>query len=207
MCALVLGIDGAGKTSALARLCGEEVRTVMPTRGFTIRTLKIEGEAQLKLWDVSGKRELRTYWPEYFGVAQGLVYVIDASDWRRMQESSAELQRLLDRRELLGVPLLVIANKQDLPGALGANEVEACLHLGAIRDRPWHCVACSALRKTGLAHGLQWLVELHFADAERSEGARGARELPRVVTRSRAQPRARRNLDAGSQSNESDESD
>ena len=30
--ALMLGLDNAGKSAVLARLCGEEVRTLLPTR-------------------------------------------------------------------------------------------------------------------------------------------------------------------------------
>mmetsp|Transcript_1469 Transcript_1469/g.2896 ORF Transcript_1469/g.2896 Transcript_1469/m.2896 type:complete len:143 (+) Transcript_1469:213-641(+) len=98
-----------------------------------------------------------------------------------MEESSTELQRLLDAEALVGVPLLVLANKQDLPGALSAAEMEACLHLGAIRDRPWHCLACSALRKHGLSEGLQWLA--HTAFPETTPSVRTSRPSTAVALR------------------------
>ena len=41
--------------------------------------------------------------------------------------------------------------------ALPAGEVEAMLNLGAIRDRKWNCLGCSAVRGDGVVPGLQWL--------------------------------------------------
>ena len=48
---------------------------------------------------------------------------------------------------MAGVPLLVMANKQDLMNALPANEIADGLNLFGIRDRPWQIQPCSA--KTG----------------------------------------------------------
>ena len=50
----------------------------------------------------------------YFDACDCLVFVIDSSDRRRLQESAGELLALLDDEKLVKVPLLVYANKQDL---------------------------------------------------------------------------------------------
>jgi signal recognition particle receptor subunit beta len=49
--------------------------------------------------------------------------VIDSADRRRMEETGVELQQLLDEERLSQVPLLVMANKQDLLNALSPAEV------------------------------------------------------------------------------------
>jgi signal recognition particle receptor subunit beta len=49
--------------------------------------------------------------------------VIDSADRRRMEETGVELQQLLDEEKLANVPLLVMANKQDLLNALSPDEV------------------------------------------------------------------------------------
>ena len=69
------------------------------------------------------------------------------------------LQDLLDDDGLLGVPLLVLANKQDAPTAIPADEIEELMHLGSIRDRTWSCFGCSALRGSGLVEGMKWLAD------------------------------------------------
>ena len=51
------------------------------------------------------------------------IYVIDSADRRRMEETGVELQQLLDEERLSHVPLLVMANKQDLLSALSPGEV------------------------------------------------------------------------------------
>ena len=183
---LMLGLDQAGKSSVLARLAGEEVRSLTPTRGFSIHMLNIAGSSQptFKVWDLGGGHDVRHYWPAYYSRAQAIVFVVDATDRLRLHETSVVLQQLLDEESLLGLPLLLFANKQDMPHALQAGEVrqarrsihaapsletpcansslpcaqlEEVLHLGSIKDRAWLCFACSALRGSGLNEGFVWL--------------------------------------------------
>ena len=49
---LMLGLDNAGKTTIVKRLCGEPIDTISPTLGFNIQTLVHLG-FKLHIWDVS----------------------------------------------------------------------------------------------------------------------------------------------------------
>ena len=159
---LLLGLDGAGKSSIIARLLGDEGRTVLPTLGFSMHAFMVgDLKMQVKLWDLGGRSSVRSYWPAYYGRANAIAYVIDTTDRHRLAENSAVLQHLLDDDELIGLPLLVFANKQDAADAIPAAEIEELLHLGSIRDRVWHCTSCSALRGTGIVDGLTWLADTH----------------------------------------------
>ena len=60
---------------------------------------------------------------------------------------------------MTGVPLLVLANKQDLINALSADEIAEALNLFLIRDRPWQIQACSAKEGSRLQEGMEWLVK------------------------------------------------
>ena len=62
--------------------------------------------------------------------------------------------------ELKGRPLLVFANKSDLPAARGAAEIAAEIALTgeACAKRAWHIGACSALTGEGIDQGIKWLV-------------------------------------------------
>ncbi len=75
------------------------------------------------MWDIGGQKAIRPYWKNYFENTDGLVYVVDSSDEIRLQECSEELQALLVEENLVKVPMLVFANKQDLQFALDAEKV------------------------------------------------------------------------------------
>ena len=51
----------------------------------------------------------------------GLIFVVDSADRERMVEVREELFGILDSDEMRGVPVVIIANKQDLPGKYMAN--------------------------------------------------------------------------------------
>jgi len=58
-----------------------------------------------------------------------------------------------------GASLLVLANKQDLKGALSCEEIQKVLNLDVLEKRHWHIRPCSAVTGMGLAEGIAWLVE------------------------------------------------
>ncbi|KAK7201615.1 ADP-ribosylation factor-like protein 3b [Novymonas esmeraldas] len=154
---LILGLDNAGKTSILRQFSEEEVSHVTPTQGFQIKKL-ITGGIKLNVWDMGGQRATRYYWRQYFKEADVVIYVVDAADTRRIREAQKELEHLLEEEKVAGVPMLVFANKQDLLGALSAEELTVALNLADLRDRRWHIQACSAKTGEGLDEGISWAV-------------------------------------------------
>lgn len=117
------GLDNAGKTTILKRFNGESIDTISPTLGFNIKTLEHRGYT-LNMWDVGGQKSLRSYWRNYFECTDGLVWVVDSADRMRLESCREELLVLLKEERLAGATLLVLANKQDLPGALSAQEIK-----------------------------------------------------------------------------------
>lgn len=57
------------------------------------------------------------------------------------------------------MPLLVLANKQDLLAALAPHDMAEALQLHAIRDRAWQVQGCSAREGFGVPDGMAWLVK------------------------------------------------
>jgi len=53
--------------------------------------------------------------------------------------------------------LLVLANKQDLPHAMNANEMKDKLKLHQLRQKNWFIQPCCATTGEGLFEGLDWL--------------------------------------------------
>uniref|UniRef100_A0A7S0L2X1 ADP-ribosylation factor-like protein 2 n=1 Tax=Coccolithus braarudii TaxID=221442 RepID=A0A7S0L2X1_9EUKA len=154
----MLGLDNAGKTTVVKKFNGEDISFISPTLGFNIKTLEYRG-FKLNVWDVGGQTSLRSYWRNYFEQTDGLVWVVDSADRARLHDCKAELQLLLQQERLAGASLLVFANKQDIAGALSAEEIAAELELDKIGARHWRIAACSAFTGTGLAGGVDWLVQ------------------------------------------------
>eukprot|EP00920_Eleutheroschizon_duboscqi_P026337 GHVT01064941.1.p1 GENE.GHVT01064941.1~~GHVT01064941.1.p1 ORF type:complete len:151 (-),score=33.63 GHVT01064941.1:199-651(-) len=136
-----------------------DVRQVAPTLGFNIETRTYKS-FQLNLWDVGGQKTIRSFWRNYFEQTDGLVWVVDAADRRRMDDCKEELLALLKEERLAGASLLLLANKQDLSGALSCDEVKQRLGLvGLTSGRHWSIFPCSAYSGEGLLQGIDWLIE------------------------------------------------
>eukprot|EP00937_MAST-01D_sp_MAST-1D-sp2_P002422 g2422.t1 len=154
---LVLGLDNSGKTTILKKLSEEDITHIMPTQGFNIKSLQHEG-FKLNVWDIGGQKSIRPYWRNYYDQTDALIYVIDSADNRRLEETGVELGQLLEEDKLANVPLLIMANKQDLMNAEESSAIADALNLHSIRDRPWHIQACSAKTGEGLQEGMEWTV-------------------------------------------------
>jgi len=50
---------------------------------------------KLNIWDVGGQRSLRSYWRNYFESTDGLIWVVDSADRRRLEDCKTELEALL----------------------------------------------------------------------------------------------------------------
>ena len=75
------------------------------------------------MWDLGGQTEIRPYWRCYYPKTNALVFVIDYSDKERMDIAKQELFLLLQEDDLKGVPIAILANKQDIEGCLSDLQV------------------------------------------------------------------------------------
>lgn len=130
---VMLGLDSAGKTTALYRLKFDQYLNTVPTIGFNCEKVRgTTGKAkgvQFLIWDVGGQEKLRPLWRSYTRCTDGIVFVLDSVDVERMEEAKIELMRTAKAPDNQGVPVLILANKQDLPGARDSKELEKLLGL------------------------------------------------------------------------------
>ncbi|XP_053573051.1 ADP-ribosylation factor-like protein 10 [Bombina bombina] len=125
---LVLGLDGAGKSSIIHVLRTNTTRSSSaPTHGFNSATI-ISNGLRIELLEVGGSQNLRTYWNQYLKNANIMVFIVDSTDDKRLPLARLELHRLLSEAPKL--PLIVLANKQDRNTALGISNIhfELSLH-------------------------------------------------------------------------------
>ena len=111
------------------------------------------------VWDVGGQDKIRSLWRHYYQGTDGLIFVVDSNDHDRLELAKMELFRLLNNDELRDSTVLVLANKQDLPNAMGTSEMMDKLGLNALRN-PWYIQPCCAVSGTGLYEGLDWLSDV-----------------------------------------------
>lgn len=153
---LILGLDGAGKTTILYRFQIGEVVTTIPTVGFNVETVSYKN-IKFQVWDLGGQTSIRPYWRCYYANTDAIIYVVDSVDKERIVNAKEELSAMLDEEELKDAAILVLANKQDMPGALSATEVSEALGLQSLRNRTWTIYKCSAKTGDGLTDALDWL--------------------------------------------------
>lgn len=156
---LVLGLDGAGKTSLLHCLAtGSLEHDMQPTQGFNAVSISRE-DLHIEFLEIGGKEELRPYWQKYISKALLLVFVVDSSQPQLFPVARKHLHALLTSDPRL--PLMVLANKQDLPGACSITDLHDALTLSEAGDRRLFLIGTHVKR----------------GEAELSSGVQDARDL------------------------------
>lgn len=129
---LLLGLDGAGKTSiALALEHPTEIvkpPDTVPSGQASAVTRKHKG-LQFVLWDLGGALALRPYWRHHFVGAQGVVFVVDAADRELFPEAREALRAVAGDALLMGIPFVVVANRGTAAGAASPAELSTELDL------------------------------------------------------------------------------
>ena len=81
-------------------------------------------------------------------------------DGERFAEAQEELTWILEADEMEGVPLVVLANKQDLPRARSPSDVAAKLGLPQLRNRKWYVHGTSAVTGSGVYEVMEELSKM-----------------------------------------------
>ena len=175
---IVVGLDGSGKSTIVHRLKHGRITDseIIPTVGFNCECVEYK-KMIFSLWDLGGGQEARGFWRLYYQDTQAIIFVVDSSDLRRMDEAREDLHRMMMEYELWDAPLLVLANKQDEPNAASTREITEHLQLFALSNRNWYIIDTRAMHpdiaEANLYAGLDWLVEvLMMPAASRQEKAK-----------------------------------
>ncbi|KAL8176096.1 UNVERIFIED_CONTAM: hypothetical protein K2H54_021544 [Gekko kuhli] len=158
---LILGLDAAGKTALLYRLKRNETPVTFPTVGFNVETLQPIDNVTFTMWDVNSHPKHRPLWRHYLANTDGIVFVVDSVDSSRFEEARYELETLLCyASQLDGVPLVLLANKQDLPGACPPQQMAKEMGLRKLRGNPLHVQGCCAVSGEGIPEAMTKLSEM-----------------------------------------------
>ena len=69
---------------------------------------------------------VRNYWKRFYTNVIGIIFVIDSNYWNTdtIKWNKDELYYLLEQKELKNVPLLIFANKKDLPNSVSIDDIK-----------------------------------------------------------------------------------
>ncbi|XP_001630202.2 ADP-ribosylation factor [Nematostella vectensis] len=157
---LMLGLDAAGKTTILYKLKLKETVNTVPTVAFNVETISPCKNITFSVWDIGGQDKIRRLWRHYFQGAEGIIFVVDSADKERIFEVREELTRVLQHSELNGVPVVVVANKQDLLGAIGPDKMAEELSLYKHTKNPWRVQGTCATAGDGLYEAMEALAKM-----------------------------------------------
>ncbi|ORZ37235.1 ADP-ribosylation factor family-domain-containing protein [Catenaria anguillulae PL171] len=165
---IILGLDNAGKTTLLERI--KSIFTgipslppdkIAPTIGLNIGKIPLhDKKALVNIWDLGGQQELHSIWEKYYSEAHAVVFVIDSTDVARLEQVKATFDKIITNDQLEGLPILVLANKQDVAGALRVEQIKDLFNpiavlLDARDSRVLPCVATSG---SGVRDAMDWLL-------------------------------------------------
>lgn len=164
---LFLGLDNAGKTTLLHMLRDDKVGVHCPTLHPHSEELLI-GKIKFTTFDLGGHETARRIWRDYFAKIDGIVYLVDAADNTRFQESAVELNNLVNAQELSHVPIVVLGNKIDKPSAASEDDLRSAMSLPATYGRkcmpgdgvrPCEVFMCSVVKRQGYVEAFNWLAQ------------------------------------------------
>ena len=156
---VMVGLDNAGKSTILYRMHLGDVIATHPTVGSNVEEV-VHRNVRFRVWDLGGQDKLRKVWSTYYSGAHAVVLVVDSMDPDRLPLVYEELTAIAGSEELRTAALLVLANKQDVNGAMSAVEISQQLKLHASKLASWQIQPCSALTGAGLAEGMDWLAHV-----------------------------------------------
>eukprot|EP01133_Synstelium_polycarpum_P004284 gene4284-5002_t len=158
---LILGCSGVGKTALLFRWKLGQFIPTATTIGFNVEEI-VYKNIKYRCVDVGGGCKIRDLWPTYFTTLQtnAVIFIVDSTHLEP-EEVRHRIAQLL-RPDCCGGEggyLLILCNKQDLPGALTPIEIAHELGLNPNGTEKYRFQPAVATTLQGLLAGVDWLTD------------------------------------------------
>lgn len=139
---VICGLDSAGKTTMVTFLQTGTFFENIPTMGKQETIMKVQG-IRLNLMDMGGQKDFRPLWLGEMDNAECVIFMLDASAQERFKEAKIELWKLASIMKKK--PLIVLANKYDLPNVASISDIMEALELAKLASFEVLPISC----KTG----------------------------------------------------------
>lgn len=152
-----------------------KAKRILPTVGQNTTTIRYQSDTynniNLKFWDLGGQISLRNMWSRYYSSCHGIIFIIDSTDTERFQECYDTLINLThdenwgneanNYENTLNVPIIMMANKQDLPQAVDLVTLKTGVFIQLVSEleaTDLKLLPVSVLENQGIKESLEWLV-------------------------------------------------
>ncbi|KAI9241439.1 MAG: P-loop containing nucleoside triphosphate hydrolase protein [Podila humilis] len=161
---------------------------IAPTVGLNSKFGRIDiGGARINFQDLGGQTDLQSIWERYYRECHAIVFVVDSSDPERIEECRdalgkcqigdistlayvglnknrglffpLQIEKVIMDDTVEGIPVLMLANKQDVPTALRLESIKEIFNQIAERlgARDSRVLPISALEGNGVKDAVDWL--------------------------------------------------
>ncbi|CAF0784345.1 unnamed protein product [Adineta steineri] len=156
-CIRVGGLAGAGKSTILHIIKQDETAAAIQAIGVSFEKWTTSN-MDFTPWEYGGRMGIRSLPLVYHERTKALIFVIDSNDRNRINEACKKLHGIANEDELRHKPILIFANKQDLPNGMSLDELRNELDLAKFDgNTKWHIQAVSAIQNKGFKEGFEWL--------------------------------------------------
>ena len=117
----IVGLSGVGKTTTTRLIKSEEIPTEhIPTITGKVATIELEG-VNLYLWDFAGQNQFDYLWENFMTGSDAILLMTDSTQIN-MEKNKNFID--ISSKAVPYARIAIIANKQDLPGAMKITEIE-----------------------------------------------------------------------------------
>ena len=102
----------------------------------------------------------------------GMIFVVDSSDRMRFKEAQSELAQVIQDNHIHKnlVPVIVLANKQDVEGAVAVKTIQTEMQLGEVLgEHPWTIHGIVATRGDGVHEAMKKFAEMLKEDRRKKK--------------------------------------
>eukprot|EP01118_Nematostelium_gracile_P003637 TRINITY_DN14208_c0_g1_i1.p1 TRINITY_DN14208_c0_g1~~TRINITY_DN14208_c0_g1_i1.p1 ORF type:complete len:277 (-),score=46.52 TRINITY_DN14208_c0_g1_i1:4-720(-) len=149
---MLIGMPSAGKKTMLKQMV-----TVFPTSNvvdYSFRRRVEFKQYRIHFSDL-GVRPIMKY--TFYREVSAMAFIVDANDHQSIETYADGIEDMMGENLLQKLPVLVLANKMDLPNAMDVHELADKLRLHEITNRRWYIQPIIATQTKGVIEGFDWL--------------------------------------------------
>jgi len=157
---VLAGLPGAGKQSLLYDLIMDVPSSSGEEEDFVVERW-VYRDKDFEITNLGGPENHPTNWPPHLSKAHVLIYVVDSSAPASFARAQKHLKLLVGTIERTATPVVIAANKSDLPTAIPTDQLAAKLDLANILSfTKWTVISTRVVKSHDYTRGLLEILAL-----------------------------------------------